>query len=130
VASSGSLRLSENARFSFLFCSGGHLGNILWGNTWVAGRFSKRRKRYIREEDNKMNKKVMDKLLIQMSLLVLYYNSTRGKSKRVVLVAFATTRVNTRMRQVKFTVFVHHLRSLVLTGGTVCVLISTSRTVW
>jgi hypothetical protein len=50
----------------------GHLGNILWGYTWVAGRFSKGHKRYIREEDNKSNKQVMDKLLIQMSLLVLY----------------------------------------------------------
>jgi hypothetical protein len=47
----------------------GHLGNILWGNTQVAGRFSKRHKRCIREEDNKSNKQVMDKLLIQMSLL-------------------------------------------------------------
>jgi hypothetical protein len=28
--------------------------------------------RCIREEDNKLNKQVMDKLLIQMSLLVLY----------------------------------------------------------
>jgi hypothetical protein len=50
----------------------GHLGKILWGFTWVAGRFSKRHKRYIREEDNKMNKQVIDTLLIQMSLLVLY----------------------------------------------------------
>jgi hypothetical protein len=38
----------------------------------VASRFSKRHKRCIREEDNKLNKQVMDKLLIQMSLLVLY----------------------------------------------------------
>jgi hypothetical protein len=38
---------------------------------WVGGRFSKCHKRYIREEDSKSNKKVMDKLLIQMSLLVL-----------------------------------------------------------
>jgi hypothetical protein len=50
----------------------GHLGKILWGYTWVAGRYSKRQKRCIREEDNKSNKQVMDKLLIQMSLLVLY----------------------------------------------------------
>jgi hypothetical protein len=49
----------------------GHLGKILWGYIWVAGRFSKRHKRYIREEENKVNKEVMDKLLIQMSLLVL-----------------------------------------------------------
>jgi hypothetical protein len=49
-----------------------HLGNILWGYTWVAGRFSKRHMRCIREEDNKSNKQVTDKLLIQMSLLVLY----------------------------------------------------------
>jgi hypothetical protein len=38
----------------------------------VAGRFLKRHKRYIREENNKLNKQIMDKLLIQMSLLVLY----------------------------------------------------------
>jgi hypothetical protein len=38
----------------------------------VAGRFSKRHKRCIREEDNKSNKQVMYKVLIQMSLLVLY----------------------------------------------------------
>jgi hypothetical protein len=38
----------------------------------VAGRFSKRHKRYIREEDIKSNKQVIAKLLIQMSLLVLY----------------------------------------------------------
>jgi hypothetical protein len=50
----------------------GHLGKMLWRYTWVAGRFSKRHKRYIREEDNKFSKQVMDKLLIQMSLLVLY----------------------------------------------------------
>jgi hypothetical protein len=50
----------------------GHLGNILWGYTWVAGRFSKRHMRCIREEDNKSNKQVMDKLLVQMPLLVLY----------------------------------------------------------
>jgi hypothetical protein len=47
-------------------------GENAMGYTWVAGRFSKRHKRYIREEDNKSNKQVMDKLLIQMSLLVLY----------------------------------------------------------
>jgi hypothetical protein len=51
----------------------GHLGKILWRYTWVAGRFSKRHKRYIKEEDKKSNIQVMDKLLIQMSLLVLYY---------------------------------------------------------
>jgi hypothetical protein len=39
---------------------------------WVAGRFSKRHKRYIREEDNTSNKQVMDKLRVQMSLLLLY----------------------------------------------------------
>jgi hypothetical protein len=50
----------------------GHLGNILWGYIWVAGRFSNRHKRYIREKDSKLNKQVMDKPLIQMSLLVLY----------------------------------------------------------
>jgi hypothetical protein len=39
----------------------------------MAGRFSKRHKRCIREEDNKSNKQVIiAKLLIQMSLLVLY----------------------------------------------------------
>jgi hypothetical protein len=49
------------------------LGNILWGYTWVAGRFLKCHKRCIREEDNKSNKQVIAKLLmIQMSLLVLY----------------------------------------------------------
>jgi hypothetical protein len=37
-----------------------------------AGRFSKRHKRCIREEDDIFNEEVMDKLLIQMSLLVLY----------------------------------------------------------
>jgi hypothetical protein len=43
------------------------------GYIWVAGRFSKRHKRYIREENNKLNKQVMmDKLLTQMYLLVLY----------------------------------------------------------
>jgi hypothetical protein len=50
----------------------GHLGNILWGYTWVAGRFSKRHMRCTREEDNKSNEQIMDKLLVQMSLLVLY----------------------------------------------------------
>jgi hypothetical protein len=40
------------------------LGKILWGYTWVAGRFSKQHKRYIREEDNKSNKAIMDKLLM------------------------------------------------------------------
>jgi hypothetical protein len=50
----------------------GHLGKMLWRYIWVAGRFSKRHKRYIREEDNKFTKQVMDKLLVQMSLLVLY----------------------------------------------------------
>jgi hypothetical protein len=45
---------------------------MLWGYIWVAGRFSKRHKRCIREEDNKSNKQVIAKLLIQMSLLVLY----------------------------------------------------------
>jgi hypothetical protein len=49
----------------------GHLGNILWGYTWVADRFSKRHKRCIREEDDKSNNRLIDKLLIQMSLLVL-----------------------------------------------------------
>jgi hypothetical protein len=50
----------------------GDLGNIIWGNTWVEGRFSKCHKRCIREEDIKLNKQVMmDKVLIQMSLLVL-----------------------------------------------------------
>jgi hypothetical protein len=34
----------------------------------VAGRFSKRHMRCIREEDKKSNKQVMDKLLVQMSL--------------------------------------------------------------
>jgi hypothetical protein len=38
----------------------------------VAGRFLKRHKRCIREEDNKSNKQIMAKLLIQMSLLLLY----------------------------------------------------------
>jgi hypothetical protein len=51
----------------------GHLGKILWGYTWVAGRFSNRHKRYIREENNKLNNRLIDLLLIQMSLLVLYY---------------------------------------------------------
>jgi hypothetical protein len=50
----------------------GHLGKMLLGYIWVAGRFSKLHKRYIREEDIKSNKQVMDKLLVQMSLLVLY----------------------------------------------------------
>jgi hypothetical protein len=39
---------------------------------WVADRFSKRHMRCIREEDNKSNIQIMDKLLVQMSLLVLY----------------------------------------------------------
>jgi hypothetical protein len=42
----------------------GHLGNILWGYTWVAGRFLNRHKRYIREENNKLNTRLIDKLLI------------------------------------------------------------------
>jgi hypothetical protein len=50
----------------------GHLGKIIWVYSWVEGRFSKCHMRCIREEDNKSNKQVMDKLLIQMSLLVLY----------------------------------------------------------
>jgi hypothetical protein len=55
----------------------GHLGNILWGNTWVAGRFSKRHKRYIREEDNKLNKQVMDKVLMNtdVSISVILVNA-------------------------------------------------------
>jgi hypothetical protein len=44
------------------------LGSILWGYTWVAGRFSKCHMRCIREEDNKSNKQIMDKLLVQLSL--------------------------------------------------------------
>jgi hypothetical protein len=40
---------------------------------YVGGRqIFERHKRYIREEDKKFNKQVMVKLLIQMSLLVLY----------------------------------------------------------
>jgi hypothetical protein len=35
----------------------------------MVGRFSNPHKRYIREEDNKSNEQIMDKLLIQMSLL-------------------------------------------------------------
>jgi hypothetical protein len=50
------------------------LGTMLWGYIiWVAGRFLNRHKRCIREEDNKLNKQVIAKLLIQMSLLVLYW---------------------------------------------------------
>jgi hypothetical protein len=49
-------------------------GGICYGYIyWWQADFFKRHKRYIREEDNKFNKQVMDKLLIQMSLLVLYY---------------------------------------------------------
>jgi hypothetical protein len=47
----------------------GHLGKIIWGYIWVAGRFSNCHKRCIREEDNKLNNRLIDKLLIQMSLL-------------------------------------------------------------
>jgi hypothetical protein len=50
----------------------GHLGKMLWRYIRVAGRFSKSHKMYIREENNESNKQVIDKLLIQMSLLVLY----------------------------------------------------------
>jgi hypothetical protein len=50
----------------------GHVGKMLWGSIWVAGRFLNCHKRYTREEDNKFNKQVIAKLLIQMSLLVLY----------------------------------------------------------
>jgi hypothetical protein len=42
----------------------GHLGKMLWGYTWVAGRFPKCHKSCIREEDNKSNKEIMDKLLV------------------------------------------------------------------
>jgi hypothetical protein len=38
----------------------------------MAGRFSNRHKRCIREEDQKSNNRVVDKLLVHMSLLVLY----------------------------------------------------------
>jgi hypothetical protein len=54
------------------------LGEIwsFWENVmalYMDGRqIFKTSKRYIREEDNKSNNQVMDKLLIQMSLLVLY----------------------------------------------------------
>jgi hypothetical protein len=48
------------------------LGKLLWGYIWVAGRVLKRHKRCIREEDNKSNKQVIAKLLIQVSILVLY----------------------------------------------------------
>jgi hypothetical protein len=51
----------------------GYLGKILWGYMWVAGRYSKsHNKRYITEAENKLNNKLIDKLLIQMFLLVLY----------------------------------------------------------
>jgi hypothetical protein len=38
----------------------------------MAGRFRIARKRCIREEDSKSNNRVIDKVVIQMSLLVLY----------------------------------------------------------
>jgi hypothetical protein len=47
-------------------------GEMLWGYIWVPGRFSKLHNSYIREEDYKSNKQIMDKLLVQMSLLVSY----------------------------------------------------------
>jgi hypothetical protein len=50
----------------------GHLGKMLWGYIWAAGRFSKRHMRCIIEEDSKSNRQVIAKLLIQMSLLLLY----------------------------------------------------------
>jgi hypothetical protein len=51
----------------------GHLGKMLLGYIWVTGRFSKRHKRCIREEDNKSNKQVIVKVLKQMSLLLVLY---------------------------------------------------------
>jgi hypothetical protein len=51
----------------------GHLGRILWGYIWMAGRFLNRHKRCIREEDNKLNKQVIAEVLIQMSLLLVLY---------------------------------------------------------
>jgi hypothetical protein len=42
----------------------GHVEKVLWGYIWVAGRFSNRHKRYIREEVNKFNKQVIAKLII------------------------------------------------------------------
>jgi hypothetical protein len=55
----------------------GHLGKMLWHYIWVAGRLSKRHKRYIREENNKSNKQVMDKLLINtdVSISVILVNA-------------------------------------------------------
>jgi hypothetical protein len=41
----------------------------------VAGRVSNRHKRCIRDEDNKSNRQVIAKLLVQMSLLVLLVNA-------------------------------------------------------
>jgi hypothetical protein len=38
----------------------------------MAGRFLNRHKRCIREEDYKSNNRIIDKVLVQMSLLLLY----------------------------------------------------------
>jgi hypothetical protein len=51
----------------------------------VAGRFSKRHKRYIREEENKFNKQVMDILLVQMSLLASSGSLRLSENARVSL---------------------------------------------
>jgi hypothetical protein len=37
----------------------------------VAGRFSKRHKRYIREENNKLNNRLIDKLLVQIIVSII-----------------------------------------------------------
>jgi hypothetical protein len=58
----------------------------------------------------------MDKLLIQMSLLVLYYNLARRKSKKGLSLSLRDTGVYTRClrhKQVNHMVCVHQLRSLV-----------------
>jgi hypothetical protein len=49
----------------------GHLGKMLWGYIWVAGRFSKRHMRCITEDDNKLNRQVIAKLLIHVFVTVI-----------------------------------------------------------
>jgi hypothetical protein len=70
----------------------GHLGKILLGYIWVAGRFSNHHKRYIREEDNKSNKQVMASSGWFYVLISKYITGTDGRSVRVLTVTRPLTR--------------------------------------
>jgi hypothetical protein len=64
-----SVLLIETKGFGGIWSSGEHSMGIYMGGRQI---FLFCHKRYIREENNKLNNRLIDKLLIQMSLLVLY----------------------------------------------------------